>query len=184
MKNTGEDMAKEWLDIVDTAVKIGLGALISGIATYAVTKGNNKYDKEKVALERNIKLIHDFAESLELAGKCTNFYTMNSVKLIENNFENFDEMRGQIRDSILEGLSSVSSMRSTANLIGCNSLFNLSENYISKLSDLSNLIFTMNDYRNFVADSEKKMQEIREIRKSIYNRLSEVYKLTSEGAAN
>lgn len=35
-------MAKDAFDILDTAVKIGLGALISGITTYYLTKLNNK----------------------------------------------------------------------------------------------------------------------------------------------
>ena len=35
-------MATEWIDIVDTAVKIGLGGLISGVATYYVTQLKHK----------------------------------------------------------------------------------------------------------------------------------------------
>ncbi|VAX07756.1 hypothetical protein MNBD_GAMMA26-850 [hydrothermal vent metagenome] len=40
-------MAIEVLDIIDTAVKIGLGALISGVATYHVTKLKYAKDAEK-----------------------------------------------------------------------------------------------------------------------------------------
>lgn len=42
-------MPTEWINIVDTAVKIGLGALISGVATYHITglNHNNQHDQEK-----------------------------------------------------------------------------------------------------------------------------------------
>ncbi len=40
-------MAAEVLDIIDTAVKIGLGALISGVATYYATKLKHAKDAEK-----------------------------------------------------------------------------------------------------------------------------------------
>ena len=38
-------MATEWLDIVDTAIKIGLGAAISGVSTYIITKSKYSHDK-------------------------------------------------------------------------------------------------------------------------------------------
>lgn len=40
-------MSTEILDVVDTAVKIGLGALISGISTYWVTSSNHKNEARK-----------------------------------------------------------------------------------------------------------------------------------------
>ncbi len=35
-------MTKEWLDIIDTTVKISLGALISGVTTYFITKNKSQ----------------------------------------------------------------------------------------------------------------------------------------------
>ena len=48
----------EWIDIADTAVKIGLGALISGLATYYVTrlKLDTDSNKEKRLIYRNLIL--------------------------------------------------------------------------------------------------------------------------------
>jgi hypothetical protein len=43
----------EYLGIIDTAIKIGLGALISGIATYQVTKIKSDQEKEKES-----KIVH------------------------------------------------------------------------------------------------------------------------------
>ncbi len=58
-------MATEILDIVDTAVKIGLGALISGVATYFVTSLNHRNDREKDTRVRRRQLIERVAEDIE-----------------------------------------------------------------------------------------------------------------------
>ena len=55
----------ELLSIVDTAVKIGLGALISGVATYWVTKLNHENDIAKTKLKRQRELIEEIAGQTE-----------------------------------------------------------------------------------------------------------------------
>lgn len=59
-------MSKELLDVVDTAIKIGLGALISGVFTYLGIKLNKQADKKKYYLEHKVKLIEDTSESIHL----------------------------------------------------------------------------------------------------------------------
>lgn len=58
-------MPKEIIDVVDTAVKIGFGALISGTATYFISKLNNKKEKDKYILEHKIKTIEIASDKLE-----------------------------------------------------------------------------------------------------------------------
>ena len=58
-------MPKDILEIVDTAVKIGLGALISGMATYWVTRLNHNKAIEKDRSERRRQMIEDVAENIE-----------------------------------------------------------------------------------------------------------------------
>lgn len=55
----------ELLSIVDTAVKIGLGALISGVATYWVTKLNHENDIAKTKLKRQRELLEEIAGQAE-----------------------------------------------------------------------------------------------------------------------
>jgi len=43
---------KDIIDVIDTAVKIGLGALISGVTTYFVANKNYKNDKTKSLIEK------------------------------------------------------------------------------------------------------------------------------------
>ena len=50
-------MAKEVLDIVDTAVKVGLGASISGIATYFVTRSKNASESRRENIKRRWEFV-------------------------------------------------------------------------------------------------------------------------------
>jgi hypothetical protein len=58
-------MPATMLDIVDTAVKIGLGALITGIATYGVTKLNHDKDIEKSKQNRQRELLEEISSQTE-----------------------------------------------------------------------------------------------------------------------
>ncbi|WP_386079833.1 hypothetical protein ACFIOZ_16750 [Vreelandella sp. F11] len=58
-------MATELLDVVDTAVKIGLGALITGCATYMVNSTNNRNDRDKYLLEHKINTLETSAGKVD-----------------------------------------------------------------------------------------------------------------------
>lgn len=58
-------MPTEVIDIVDTAVKIGLGALISGTATYRITNLNHDREIEKSRLSRQRELLEEIAGQTE-----------------------------------------------------------------------------------------------------------------------
>lgn len=58
-------MPKEILDIVDTAVKIGLGAIISGVATYAITHKNHSHTKKNDLRAKKINILAYATENIE-----------------------------------------------------------------------------------------------------------------------
>ena len=53
------------LDIVDTAVKIGLGALIGGISSYVLAIRTQNYEKETRANDERKQLVKDLSLKLE-----------------------------------------------------------------------------------------------------------------------
>ena len=53
------------LDIVDTAVKIGLGALIGGISSYVLAIRTQNYEKETRANDERKELVKDLSLKLE-----------------------------------------------------------------------------------------------------------------------
>ena len=68
-------MPASWLDIIDTTVKIGLGAAISGIATYSVTSLKHKSDKELSAANTKRESLHSVAEQAEeFSHVCLNYW--------------------------------------------------------------------------------------------------------------
>ncbi len=58
-------MPKEWIDIADTAVKIGFGSLITGVFTYLGIKFARKSERRKFVLEHKTKLLEKAAEDVE-----------------------------------------------------------------------------------------------------------------------
>ena len=58
-------MPKEILEIVDTAVKIGLGAIISGIATYTITHKNHSHERNKELRLKKINILEFAIENVE-----------------------------------------------------------------------------------------------------------------------
>ncbi len=55
----------EWIDVVDSAVKIGLGAAISGLATYLVTRHNHSREREKILYVRRLDSLESVSDKME-----------------------------------------------------------------------------------------------------------------------
>jgi hypothetical protein len=58
-------MATEVIDVIDTAVKIGLGALISGITTYVVTRKSYLDELRREKLRVKIEFISSAVEGID-----------------------------------------------------------------------------------------------------------------------
>jgi len=79
------------IEIIDTAVKIGLGALISGIATYWITHSKNSFELRKLRLEDQRETLREVAlmidEAIDLLNDFVHFYTHegNSIAVKDQN---------------------------------------------------------------------------------------------------
>lgn len=54
-----------YLDVIDTAVKVGLGALISGLSSYWMAKSKSQDDFRHEKIKRHHELLEDAAEQIE-----------------------------------------------------------------------------------------------------------------------
>jgi len=54
-----------WLEVVDSAVKIGLGALIAGLSALFLAKAQHRNSLDKVRSEREFQLLREVAEKVE-----------------------------------------------------------------------------------------------------------------------
>lgn len=93
-------MAKEWIDVLDTAVKIGLGALISGSFAYFGNRFSHKAQQKKFMHEHKIKVIEEISQQLDVyfsaASGYVNLYA-GMVKKLEPDTEEVTLEKNQIR---------------------------------------------------------------------------------------
>lgn len=54
-----------WLEIIDSAVKIGLGALIAGASAWFLARGQYSHDLRKGKVEREFELLKEISEKVE-----------------------------------------------------------------------------------------------------------------------
>jgi hypothetical protein len=58
-------MTTTWIEVVDTAVKIGLGAVITGAATYFVAQLNHKNGIAKDFISKKVSILEEISELTE-----------------------------------------------------------------------------------------------------------------------
>jgi hypothetical protein len=58
-------MATQWIEVIDTAIKIGLGSLITGGATYLVSRHTHVQQRQRFLLEHRLKILERASENLD-----------------------------------------------------------------------------------------------------------------------
>lgn len=64
------------LEIIDTAVKVGLGALVSGVTTYYTSTKTNAHERKSDFLTYKRDKLVEISEKIQLAGELTNKITL------------------------------------------------------------------------------------------------------------
>ncbi|HCG7078358.1 MULTISPECIES: hypothetical protein [Vibrio] len=78
-------MEKEWFDLADTTVKIGLGAIISVFGAYKLSALNHKRDIDKKMIEKKIDIIEEISENAEIYFYfCTSLYNTVGGMLLDS----------------------------------------------------------------------------------------------------
>lgn len=54
-----------WIEVVDSAVKIGLGALIAGVITFLLSSTQHRNELKKAKVEREFEMLKTVAEKVE-----------------------------------------------------------------------------------------------------------------------
>ncbi|PLY08388.1 MAG: hypothetical protein C0625_02025 [Arcobacter sp.] len=90
------DHTKEIYELIDTALKIGLGALISGFATYFVTKLSHKHEVSKEKLNRKMQILEEVSVSMH-----TYFDAANSIKSQWFGFKDSNLLATDLREDLM-----------------------------------------------------------------------------------
>lgn len=144
----------EWVNVADSAVKIGLGALIAGITTYLTVRARGSIEKDKIKLENKLNLIQEACQEIETG--FSNFESFNGylsaqlTELIEQGIRSpedqlneleyrmrkFDDLLTEGKAYLLKGVSKLTlagfSFDDDALRLGHLDIFNVRDNIASK----------------------------------------------------
>lgn len=168
------------IDVLDTTVKIGLGALISAAATYLHSKHRDKAESAKEYERRHRSLLEQVAEQAELLNHVYLKYwalVIEWVRYERNGKEWPKERRLELDENKAELFASFGSLTSAESkllLIGENEAY-------SKLRQLGEAVVQFRrtcyvDKKSLTEEEiEKKKMEIKKLREELYEILSNTY---------
>ena len=176
-------MAKEWIDVADTAVKIGLGSLITGIFTYIGIKFSHSSDKNKFMLEHKTKLLEEIANDAEKY-----FIAWNGVvskvggitKLLPHDQEVIQFTKKQLdaikeKDAYLvEAWSQKESVVSKLRLIKADLVVDKLVECSKHEYNLRDLLIFSKEYPNYTS-LVKYRKELKKLKNDFYKELAEFY---------
>lgn len=154
------------IEVIDTAVKVGLGAIISGCAAYWVARLNHVKEIEKDRLQRRRELLEGIAEQVEE-------FNQNALKYWAVLSD--DTKRPDVNTELLGSFKELTSAESKLLLLGeqnCQKLLREYGEYVKK--------FREDFYSKGEKVTEEQQKEIRknilDKREALFNCLSAIYK--------
>jgi hypothetical protein len=170
-------MPKDIFDIIDTAVKIGLGASIAGVTTYVLSERNNKFEKAKINNDQRRKILQTIAEDFEHANHGTNkiaeIITIYMVKKDGQLKDIYNELGNCIRESITD----IEKVKANSNLLSLNNIFEYTEEYFKVLNQLNSALSQAASGKTEITVSyiNELLHNIREIRSTFYPEISAAF---------
>ena len=138
------------IEVLDTAVKIGLGAIISGASTYLLSRRSFNESLLRSKIEAKANLLKEaslrYEEAIGHLNKCSH----GSRKLGEENFRTSETKI--LAEHLIEARVAINHAESCARLAGLEKLADCYGNYSTHINDL-NLLYTDPNpqYENAVA---------------------------------
>lgn len=173
-------MPATMLDIVDTAVKIGLGALISGIATYSVTKLNHDKDIEKSKQNRKRELLEEISSQAEdFSTSVLKYwaYMVEHVRYVEREKDAPEDLKERIDGAakeLFDKFTHLSSAEGKLILIGADTAQELVRDYGEYVKEFRRKAWQGNSSLS-EANLESYRSDILSKRKSLYEELRATY---------
>lgn len=168
-------MAIEVLDIIDTVVKIGLGATIASISTYVLTSKNHKHEKIKSDIEDRRGLLKEIADCFEKSDDATTKFAVDIQVHIVNGESDLTKYSAQMGQSIFDSTTYIGKCKANANLLGQTVLFEYFDEYIGILNKLHSLTYNLSLDDKGIVQSNNCFDEINILRNNIYPEISSSY---------
>jgi len=169
-------METEIIDLIDTALKIGLGALIAGLSTFVIAE--RKYASERNAMreEDTKNELKYISEKFQESDAGTNEFFGYVNTAIDHGEDDYKKLAENCRKSMDKAFYALGLAISSANLLGKEELF-------VKLSEYENLITKLDSkvdsFQRGVPDDASEFEEIsfkcEPVEKEIYKLLRQAY---------
>jgi len=180
-------LEKEWFEIVDTATKIGLGAIITGFFTYLGMKLSHTNNQKRFMLEHKTKVLEKVADDVDLyfsswnglvskiAGITKHMnHDQDTIEFTQKQYKNIKDRDIELVESWAQRQTSLSKLRllkaktASEKLIKC---FKLEH-------ELRDMIFFEKEYPNYNKISDYR-QKSKNIQKDFQLELAEFYEKLS-----
>lgn len=169
------------LDVIDTAVKVGLGALISGVTAYWTTRRKTKDDLARDRLLRHQSLLEGTAEQIEAFSHLVLRYWALMIELVRYRAQGLAWPAARQQDlektksDLFNAFSGLTSAESKLLLLGHGRAQQLLREYGESVRDFRRRAFDGNQ-----ALTERELDDDRakllRIREALFNELSSVYR--------
>ena len=174
-------MAKEWIDVADTAVKIGLGALITGVFTFIGVRFSHKSDKEKYLLEHTTKVIEQITEEIGIYFNAWNYYISKIsgiTKVLDSNEISISERQNKAikekNDLLVDSWRQKNSAKSKSYLIKADKVADSIIDCTILEKEIRDIIVFQKKIPTYEEIIEHR-KEVRKAQKAVYVQLSEYY---------
>lgn len=173
------DNTKDWYDLADTALKIGLGALIAGGFTYITTKANHSHENKKNQYELKKQLILETSElSSKYFLKMNHIFYFWSSPIIRNKFikdlqPSLIEKYKSYNDIYHTRIEIIEKINANLSLLGLEYLFDKLLSYDNQIKEIKFKIFSNEIV--FPDDNEIFMIQVDNIKKEYNQKLSKYF---------
>lgn len=162
------------LEIIDTAVKVGLGAIISGITTYFMTRRTHSHEIRKSLINEKKEIIKECVIKLEKSSSLLNHVLSSYFNLTKNETHDTDKKLIEIQKDMLTVFNEAKETRAFCYMIRQNNLGELIINYLNKINDLKHQIYS--NPPSYNRDEITAIStDINEIKTSILSHLGEAF---------
>lgn len=176
-------MPTTWIEIADTTVKIGLGAIISGASAYMLARHNYSKSIEKEYLLKHREVMEsvtiDIEEMTHTLLKYWSFildWARNKEKGIKNSDEKSDQIT-DLRAEVFSLFKGISSAEGRLLLLGCKEQQSILRAYGETISEFYRYASRNNDDMDYVTLEKWRVTLLSE-RERLYSSLCKAYKNT------
>jgi hypothetical protein len=166
------------LEVVDTAVKVGLGALISGIASYLMARQANAHNLRKTRCEEDSALFKEAILKLEKSASSMNAATHSYDLFIRGRVEKVTEAL----ELALAGYNEAKDAKALLYLVGADDLAVIVQKYIEAAEHIRETIDTQSTSPSPSQSAlDKFVSEAVESRRGLFRKVQQTRKKIREG---